>query len=304
MLLWATYFLLLATASTLGTKTLSQLLDELSTQGLGLPIVTFIVATSIPVAIGIANYTRQVEIQRAALLRELTTKLFTDQRLYDIYNDLIYSYTARTYRQLAAAVETAIKQSEDVPAEPIFAGSAPWQQDATGTLLPGRRRYHPFFFKGSPEEARLDAFLSYLDLIAFHIDEGHLTFREVESALSDVFAVVANKPFITEYLLYTRGGVRLADRRQTHSEDALTASSGRSAHVSVLNAPAAANISKLYRDTLYVALEGLLDRFRLDMNEGTTNDSTLDFRLKAIEMNLRERNKEHELFDFPPFRSK
>ena len=72
-------------------------------------VVVFAVTT----AFGVAAYIWKTELERATLLRELTTKLYTDPGLYAAYNELIYNYDAVTYYAVAEAIETNVKSQGD-----------------------------------------------------------------------------------------------------------------------------------------------------------------------------------------------
>src|SRR5262252_7039186 len=157
---------------------------------------------AISTALAVAAYIWKTELERATLLRELTTKLYTDPGLYGAYNELVYNYEAATYYAVADAIETNVDRQGAALKQPIFRGGEAWQYNSGQPLGPGKRRFHPFFFQGSPEEARLDALLNYLELVAYHIERGHLSEDEIGVALKEILTTIAKRPFITEYLLY------------------------------------------------------------------------------------------------------
>jgi hypothetical protein len=180
-----------------------------------------VVVFALTTAFGVAAYIWKTELDRATLLRELTTKLYTDPGLYGAYNELVYNYPADTYYEVAEAIETNVKRYGDSLKLPIFRGAEAWQYNAGKTLEPGKRRFHPFFFQGSPEEARLDALLNYLELVAYHIEKDHLTEDEIGLALNELLTTIAKRPFITEYLLYVSNQVDLKASPNTGSYEGL-----------------------------------------------------------------------------------
>src|SRR5262245_28630834 len=170
---------------------------------------------AISTALAVAAYIRTTELERATLLRELTTKLYTDAGLYGAYNELVYNYEAATYYAVADAIETNVERQGAALKLPIFRGGEAWQYNAGQPLGPGKRRFHPFFFQGSPEEARLDALLNYLELVAYHIERGHLSEDEIGVALREILTTIAKRPFITEYLLYVSKQIDLKSSPNT-----------------------------------------------------------------------------------------
>jgi len=241
-------------------------------------VVLFLVVGSVASAFAVANYIWQTDLQRGSLLRELTTKFFTDPTLYGAYSDLVYNYEAAAYREVANAIEAEVVLYGGALKQPIFYGSEPWQHGVSGPLEPGKRRFHPFFFQGSPEEARLDTVLSYLDLIAYHIKQGHLSAEEVRGGLGEIFSVVANKPFITEYMLYISGEVDLAGTTPAPPPTGAVPPS------------VATDVRGLYDNKLYQTLEEQLVPYR---RTGAEN-----YQRHAIKEALRKRDVGRNLFIF------
>jgi hypothetical protein len=217
---------------------------------------------AISTALAVAAYIWKTELERATLLRELTTKLYTDAGLYGAYNELVYNYEAATYYAVADAIETNVERQGAALKAPVFRGGEAWQYNGGQPLVPGKRRFHPFFFQGSPEEARLDALLNYLELVAYHIERGHLSEDEIGVALKEMLTTIAKRPFITEYLLYVSKQIDLKSSPNTGS----------------------------YRD-LYKRLNGRLDVFR---KEATTNGE--DYRRDAVASRLYHRDRTRKLY--------
>src|SRR5262249_45651266 len=144
----------------------------------------------------------------------------------------------------------------------IFRGGEAWQYNGGQPLGPGKRRFHPFFFQGSPEEARLDALLNYLELVAYHIERGHLSEDEIGVALREILTTIAKRPFITEYLLYVSKQIDLKSSPNTG----------------------------LYRG-LYRNLNKRLDDFRW---EATTKDE--DYTRDAVASRLYHRDRTRKLY--------
>ena len=217
---------------------------------------------AISTALAVAAYIWKTELERATLLRELTTKLYTDPGLYGAYNELVYNYEAATYYAVADAIETNVDRQGAALKQPIFRGGEAWQYNGGQPLGPGKRRFHPFFFQGSPEEARLDALLNYLELVAYHIERGHLSEDEIGVALKEMLTTIAKRPFITEYLLYVSKQVDLKSSPNTGS----------------------------YRD-LYKRLNSRLDVFRRDAK---TKEE--DYSSDAIASRLYHRDRTRKLY--------
>src|SRR5215475_9082423 len=217
---------------------------------------------AISTALAVAAYIWKTELERATLLRELTTKLYTDPGLYGAYNELVYNYEAATYYAVADAIETNVERQGAALKQPIFRGGEAWQFNGGQPLGPGKRRFHPFFFQGSAEEARLDALLNYLELVAYHIERGHLSEDEIGVALREILTTIAKRPFITEYLLYVSKQV---DRKSSPNTGS-------------------------YRD-LYKRLNSRLDVFRRDAK---TKEE--DYSSDAIASRLYHRDRTRKLY--------
>jgi len=217
---------------------------------------------AISTALAVAAYIWKTELERATLLRELTTKLYTDPGLYSAYNELVYNYDRDTYYAVADAIETNVERQGAALKLPIFRGGEAWQYNGGQPLGPGKRRFHPFFFQGSPEEARLDALLNYLELVAYHIERGHLSEDEIGVALREILTTIAKRPFITEYLLYVSKQIDLKSSPNTG----------------------------LYRG-LYRNLNKRLDDFRW---EATTKDE--DYTGDAVASRLYHRDRTRKLY--------
>ena len=82
-----------------------------------------------------------------------------------------------------------------------------WEAFNPKESLPvGKRRYHPMFFQGSPEEKRLDRVLHHFDMIAYYWLQGTIHIKDISGVAGYHLGVIGTRRVIRYYL-------RLNDKR-------------------------------------------------------------------------------------------
>ena len=138
---------------------------------------------------------RNHQIQRMEFVKDYMSRLFSDERINDIYYDLIYTYDDDLFRDVNSIAEkNDLKGSVDLKNKPIF---QPFE-DLQNGRKEGSRLYH--VFQGSIEEKRLDSFLGHLNMIGFYLSENMTDSTELMGYSKHMIRVVKERKIIQEYI--------------------------------------------------------------------------------------------------------
>ena len=86
--------------------------------------------------------------------------------------------------------------------------------DRTASVAEGERLYHPAIFQGSKEEARLDKFLQYIDLIAYYYNSKIISKDELHGSIGSIIMTLSERRVIKYYLDILREGTHLRSKKQ------------------------------------------------------------------------------------------
>jgi len=125
-------------------------------------------------------YTTSV-VQRANLVKDLASKLYTDKELTQTFHFLVYTFDDKLYDAFLKANST--------------------QRAEMNVNRPeGLRLFDPSTLTGSDEERRLDALLGYMDIIAYHYHRRLVQMVDIAGVLGYQLAIISSRKAVTEYL--------------------------------------------------------------------------------------------------------
>ncbi|HEV2706131.1 MAG TPA: hypothetical protein VGV59_09420 [Pyrinomonadaceae bacterium] len=164
--------------------------------------------TTVPLfVLTILQLARTQQIQRAGYIKDFLAEFRRNDKLYDAYYDLIYSYRDELW-------EDVKKTAEQLSSKPSLA-QRPWFPefaDLNGERQRGSRLYHPAYFQFSLEESRLDGVFDYFNSLGFYLYEGLIRMEDVVSTLGDYIEVLSRRQVVQYYLAALENGPELDER--------------------------------------------------------------------------------------------
>jgi hypothetical protein len=119
-------------------------------------------------------------VQRAGLVKDLASKVHTDKELSETFYSLIYLYTDKRYD----AYSRSSRNERD---------------DLNKSKKEGLRFFHLDELEGTEEERRLDSFLGYIDIIAYHYTRELIQMNDLAGVLGFHLATIQSRQAITDY---------------------------------------------------------------------------------------------------------
>ncbi len=119
-------------------------------------------------------------VQRAGLVKDLASKVHTDKELSETFYSLIYLYTNKRYK---AYSNSSLAEREDL----------------NKGKKEGLRFFHLDELEGTEEERRLDSFLGYIDIIAYHYTRRLIQMNDLAGVLGFHLATIQSRQAVTEY---------------------------------------------------------------------------------------------------------
>lgn len=149
---------------------------------------------------------RNHQIQRREFIKDYMSRLFSDERINEIYHDLIYTYHDDLFEIIDSIAEkNNLKGDVDLENKPIF---EPFENLQDGCRRKeGSRLYHPNVFQGSIEEKWLDIFLGHLNMIGYYLSQNMIDSIELMGYSRHMIRVVKSRGVIQEY-------IRVMDRKE------------------------------------------------------------------------------------------
>ncbi|WP_298956018.1 hypothetical protein [uncultured Methylobacterium sp.] len=125
---------------------------------------------------------------QANFVKDFASKFFEKIEFYGAWYDLIYTFENRVFRQIDDAVISGrIKNMSDLERFNV-------------DRKIGSRLWHPVLLQGTPEEARLDNLLGFLNVLGDYYDRGNLSSDEVGDATGYYLLGLANSEAFRAYL--------------------------------------------------------------------------------------------------------
>lgn len=137
---------------------------------------------TVGVIVAIIQLTRNHHIQRTSFVRDYISRLFTDEKLYGTFHDLIYTYDDSLFKE----VDDLVKEGKSF-------------DHLQGNRKQGSRLYHPKKFQGSEEEKLLDSFLGYLDIIGYYLKRGMISVNDLGGYTRLLIRAVDSREVMRKY---------------------------------------------------------------------------------------------------------
>jgi hypothetical protein len=150
-------------------------------------------------------------LQRAGFIKEYASRIFTDPELRSAFHELVYRYNNEIFSEIDKIARSKTENIDLLPTaltvggefKPIFF-EVPEQ--FKNRSKKGARYYHPALFQRSKEEERLDALLSYLNVIGYYYHEGLLKMSDITGTLAFILIIIKERNVIARYIEICQNG--------------------------------------------------------------------------------------------------
>jgi hypothetical protein len=153
-----------------------------------------------------------VALQRGAFVKDYIAQFFLRPDFYETWHDLIYRYEDELFDLVDVAAKRhsgTLQPRSGNPVQVVLSAATTKPGDNQlvvrvdrGQLerWSGLEPYHPDFLQGSAVERRLDALLSYLNVVGYYYDRGLISLNDVYGTLGYYLSFMNHRKVISQLI--------------------------------------------------------------------------------------------------------
>lgn len=145
---------------------------------------------------GILELRRNLRASQAAFVRDHVALFFQNKEMFSAYFDLVYNYDDAIFERVDREFRS-VAPSTMVRPDFSFIPKELHRKK-------GRRFYHPRAFQGSQEEQRLDAFLSFFDVLGYYYHSRLIDIEEIAGTVGYYLLFLKDRKVFMEYMRVCR----------------------------------------------------------------------------------------------------